>query len=43
MVMKDRVVEIAPGVKYNVRAFDGAYGALAPSSTCARAKRSRSR
>jgi nitrite reductase (NO-forming) len=30
MVMKHRVVEIAPGVKYNVWAFDGAYGAPGP-------------
>ena len=30
MVMKDRAVEIAPGVKYNVWAFDGAYGAPGP-------------
>ena len=30
MVMKDRVVEIAPGVEYNVWAFDGAYSAPGP-------------
>ncbi|HXF99106.1 MAG TPA: multicopper oxidase domain-containing protein [Gaiellaceae bacterium] len=30
MVMKDRTVEIAPGVKYNVWAFDGKYGAPGP-------------
>jgi nitrite reductase (NO-forming) len=30
MVMKDRVVEVAPGVKYNVWAFDGAYSAPGP-------------
>jgi nitrite reductase (NO-forming) len=30
MVMKHRVVEIAPGVKYNVWAFDGDYGAPGP-------------
>ena len=30
MTMKDRVVEIAPGVKYNVWAFDGDYGAPGP-------------
>jgi nitrite reductase (NO-forming) len=30
MVMKDRTVEIAPGVKYNVWAFDGAYSAPGP-------------
>ena len=30
MVMKDRVVEVAPGVKYNVWAFDGEYGAPGP-------------
>ena len=30
MVMKDRVVEIAPGVKYNVWAFDGDYSAPGP-------------
>ena len=30
MVMKDRTVEIAPGVKYNVWAFDGDYGAPGP-------------
>jgi nitrite reductase (NO-forming) len=30
MVMKDRVVEIAPGVRYNVWAFDGDYSAPGP-------------
>jgi len=30
MVMKDRVVEIAPGVKYRVWAFDGDYSAPGP-------------
>ncbi|MEX2210981.1 MAG: multicopper oxidase domain-containing protein [Gaiellaceae bacterium] len=30
MVMKDRTVEIAPGVKYNVWAFDGDYSAPGP-------------
>src|SRR5919106_5954846 len=30
MVMKDRTVEIAPGVEYNVWAFDGAYSAPGP-------------
>jgi nitrite reductase (NO-forming) len=30
MVMKDKVVEIAPGVKYNVWAFDGAQSAPGP-------------
>jgi copper-containing nitrite reductase len=30
MTMKDRVVEIAPGVKYNVWAFDGDYSAPGP-------------
>jgi nitrite reductase (NO-forming) len=30
MVMKDRTVEIAPGVKYNVWAFDGHYSAPGP-------------
>jgi nitrite reductase (NO-forming) len=30
MVMKDRTVEIAPGVKYNVWAFDGDYTAPGP-------------
>jgi FtsP/CotA-like multicopper oxidase with cupredoxin domain len=30
MVMKDRAVEIAPGVKYNVWAFDGDYSAPGP-------------
>jgi nitrite reductase (NO-forming) len=30
MLMKDRTVEIAPGVKYNVWAFDGAYSAPGP-------------
>jgi nitrite reductase (NO-forming) len=30
MVMKDRVVEVAPGVKYRVWAFDGDYSAPGP-------------
>jgi nitrite reductase (NO-forming) len=30
MVMKDRVVEVAPGVEYNVWAFDGDYSAPGP-------------
>jgi nitrite reductase (NO-forming) len=30
MVMKDRAVEVAPGVKYNVWAFDGDYSAPGP-------------
>src|SRR5262245_53891571 len=30
MTMKDRVVEIAPGIKYNVWAFDGDYSAPGP-------------
>jgi nitrite reductase (NO-forming) len=30
MVMQDRTMEIAPGVKYNVWAFDGAYSAPGP-------------
>ena len=40
MTLKDMVVEVAPGVKYNTWAFDG-HGAQARSSTCARARRSR--
>jgi nitrite reductase (NO-forming) len=30
MVMKDKTVEVAPGVKYNVWAFDGKYSAPGP-------------
>ena len=37
MTLKDMVVEVAPGVKYNTWAFDG-HGAPGPSSTCARAR-----
>ena len=40
MTLKDMVVEIAPGVKYNTWAFDG-HGAPGPSSTSARGRPSR--
>ena len=43
MVMKHKVVEIAPGVKYNVWAFDGRRAHRARSSTFARGRRSSSR
>ena len=36
MTLKDMVVEVAPGVKYNTWAFDG-HGAPGPSSTSGRA------
>ena len=40
MTLKDMIVEIAPGVKYNTWAFDGT-APPARSCTCARARRSR--